>query len=73
VEGYEPEVLELMLEYIAAGKIKNVFVDFHEHILQQRGIDTQKIDAKMTQYMTRAVAEHGLSGYVLYTIPGAKL
>jgi FkbM family methyltransferase len=71
VEGYEPEVLELMFGSIAAGRIKNVFVDFHESILGWRGIDARKIDEKMTQYMTRTAVERGLSGYVLYSMPGA--
>ena len=71
VEGYEPEVLESMFEWITAGRIKNVFVDFHESILERRGIDARKIDQKMTKYMTRTAPEHGLSGYVLYSMPGA--
>jgi FkbM family methyltransferase len=69
VEGFEPEVLGSMCECIAAGRIKNVFVDFHESILERRGIDTRKIDEKMTEYMIRTAAEHGLSGYVLYSMP----
>lgn len=71
VEGCEPEVLESMFECIAAWKIKNVFVDFHESILERRGIDARKIDQKMTEYMTRTAAEHELSGYILYSMPGA--
>jgi FkbM family methyltransferase len=71
VEGYEPEVLESMFECITAGRIKNVFVDFHESILERRGIDVRKIDEKMTGYMTKTASRHGLSGYVLYSMPGA--
>jgi FkbM family methyltransferase len=71
VEGYEPEVLESMFESIAAGRIKNVFVDFHGGILERRGIDARKIDEKMTKYMTRSASDHRLSGYVLYSMPSA--
>jgi hypothetical protein len=69
VEGYESEVLESMFECIAAGRIKNVFVDFHESILKRRGVDARKVDEKMTKYMIKTAAEHGLSGYVLYSMP----
>jgi FkbM family methyltransferase len=71
VEGFEPEVLQSMFDCIAAGRIKNVFVDFHESILKRRGIDARRIDEKMTEYMTRTAVEHGLSGYVLYSMSGA--
>jgi FkbM family methyltransferase len=72
VEGYEPEVLESMFEYIAVGRIKNVFVDYHQTILERRGIDAAKIDKKITKYMSSSMAgKQGLSGYVLYSLPGA--
>jgi FkbM family methyltransferase len=71
VEGYEPEVLESMFECIMAGRIKNIFVDFHGSILERRGIDARKIDQKMTEYMTRTAEGKGLSGYVLYSMLGA--
>jgi hypothetical protein len=50
---------------------KNVFVDFHESILERRGIAARKIDQKMTECMIRPAAEHELSGYVLYSMPAA--
>jgi len=67
-EGFEAEVVDALLPSIEAGRIGKLLVDYHQRILDDRGIDPKAIhrkvlDAGMTP---RAGEPRGFSGYVLY-------
>jgi FkbM family methyltransferase len=68
VEGYEPEVVRHLLPHIARGQLTRLLLDYHEGILNRRGLNARAIhDALLAAGMQ---VERGdparLSSYVLY-------
>lgn len=69
VEGFEPEVVRHVLPHVRQGQIRTLLLDYHEAILQNRGIDSHAIHASLLEAGMRV--ERGdttrFSGYVLYS------
>jgi len=68
VEGYEPEIIEALIDLCIEGRIKTLLIDYHKSILKDRGINpiifhNQVINTGMS---AENYISGELSGYVLY-------
>lgn len=68
VEGFEGQVVGKMMPHIAAGKIRRLFIDYHEGVLRAHGIEPRSIHDSLLAAGCRVLSpqEPDFRSYVLY-------
>ena len=68
VEGFEHQVVQALLPHIAAGRIRQLLLDYHTPILERQGIDPAAIHQSLldAQMQVRHGNPADLNSYLLY-------
>lgn len=67
MEGYEYEVVCGMQNYLEAGKINILAVDYHKKILEDRGLDPLDIHKTIQKCGYKTIDENlSFSSYIVY-------
>lgn len=67
VEGYEAEVARSLAPLLKEGRVRHLLLDYHQPILDQRGIDPAQTNALILDQGMKAIEGDYKGGYVLYS------
>jgi FkbM family methyltransferase len=66
VEGFEGSVIEAMADVMSAGKVSKMLLDYHDWILEPRGLSAEAIHKRVESCGMHAVTRSKFAGYVVY-------